>query len=487
MRLQSFLIVCVLVTWLMGAIALAQDVPSEQPGVTVHVVQRGENLFRIALRYQVTVDDIARVNGITNPSSIQVGQRLLIPSQSAPVVLPPRTHTVAIGENLESIARAYGVEVLTLIQLNGITNPNALFIGQVLTITPEIETTPQVGERGQTIIPQPPQANPRVEVRHVVQRGETLFGIAQRYGTTTAELQELNDISSPDLIFAGQELRVPTAEVISVDTGLPSALAGFEITPSEWTEGRAGRVILTTTAPATLTVAFLGQGVPVISNPAGTEHRVFIGVPLETPPDIYPLNVTVNEVGGAQASFVANINVVAGNYARQSVTLPEDKVPLIALAVEDNERILLENITRSFSSNAYFSGPVGLPAAAAMNVPFGLLRSYNGGPFDRYHVGVDFAAPAGTPVLAAAPGRVVMADRLNIRGVSVVIEHGWGIYTNYSHMDQLNVSVGDFVQSGQVLGTVGTTGRSTGAHLHWEIWVNGVPVDPMQWVALAFP
>jgi murein DD-endopeptidase MepM/ murein hydrolase activator NlpD len=68
-----------------------------------------------------------------------------------------------------------------------------------------------------------------------------------------------------------------------------------------------------------------------------------------------------------------------------------------------------------------------------------------------------------------------------------MIDHGWGVYTLYGHMSQRNVNLGDFVEAGQVIGLVGTTGRSTGAHLHWELWVDGVPVDPMQWVYQAFP
>jgi murein DD-endopeptidase MepM/ murein hydrolase activator NlpD len=225
----------------------------------------------------------------------------------------------------------------------------------------------------------------------------------------------------------------------------------------------------------------------VISLDNATQHRVYFGVPLQTSPNIYALTLSITEATGEVTVFETNLNVVSGNYSQQRITLPSDKADLVAASVDENELALLRGITNRFNPEAYFNGPMSLPAAAAMNVPFGLLRSYNGGPFDRYHVGVDFASPAGAPVLAAAPGRVVMADRLNIRGVSVVIEHGWGVFSAYSHMNQLNVALGEFVQVGQAIGTVGTTGRTTGAHLHWEVWVNGTPVDPMQWVYDVFP
>ena len=85
-------------------------------------------------------------------------------------------------------------------------------------------------------------------------------------------------------------------------------------------------------------------------------------------------------------------------------------------------------------------------------------------------------------MLAAASGTVVLADTLNVRGNAVVIDHGWGVYTGYWHQTEIYVQPGERVSTGQVIGTVGSTGRVTGAHLHWELWVNGVPVDPMQWV-----
>ena len=88
--------------------------------------------------------------------------------------------------------------------------------------------------------------------------------------------------------------------------------------------------------------------------------------------------------------------------------------------------------------------------------------------------------------MAAASGYVVYADKLDVRGNATIIDHGWGIYTVYCHQTTQYVKVGDFVNTGQVIGTVGSTGRVTGPHLHWEVWVNGVQVDPMQWVQESF-
>jgi len=98
------------------------------------------------------------------------------------------------------------------------------------------------------------------------------------------------------------------------------------------------------------------------------------------------------------------------------------------------------------------------------------------------HAGEDFAVPPGTPVLAPAAGTVVLAEPLFVRGNAVVIDHGRGVYSGYWHMQSLSVKAGDRVSPGEVLGTVGSTGLSTGAHLHWEMRVDGIAVDPLQWV-----
>ncbi len=80
----------------------------------------------------------------------------------------------------------------------------------------------------------------------------------------------------------------------------------------------------------------------------------------------------------------------------------------------------------------------------------------------------------------------MLTDTLNVRGVATVIDHGWGVYTGYWHQTERYVQLGDTVSTGQVIGTMGATGRVSGPHLHWELWVNGVPVDPMQWVIFSF-
>lgn len=224
----------------------------------------------------------------------------------------------------------------------------------------------------------------------------------------------------------------------------------------------------------------------MITNGPNT-YVMFAAIPLNTAEAIYPFTLTITETTGAVVAYTLNLQVTSGFYGVTDITLPADRAALITQGVDDAELEILRGIMGRFNPERYFDGPLSLPAAAPMNSPFGQRRSYNGGSADRYHQGADFAGAPGSPVKAAASGRIVMTDTLNIRGTSVIIDHGWGVYTNYSHLSERYVNLGDFVQTGQVIGTVGSSGRATGAHLHWELWVNGVPVDPMQWVYQAFP
>ncbi|MCA9982305.1 MAG: peptidoglycan DD-metalloendopeptidase family protein, partial [Anaerolineales bacterium] len=112
---------------------------------------------------------------------------------------------------------------------------------------------------------------------------------------------------------------------------------------------------------------------------------------------------------------------------------------------------------------------------------YGARRSYNGGPYRTYHEGLDFSAYGGTAVFAPARGVVVLAEQLYVRGGAVIIDHGLGIYSGVYHMSAVHVEPGQVVAPGDLVGEVGTTGLSTGNHLHWDVLVNGIWVDPMAW------
>ena len=125
-----------------------------------------------------------------------------------------------------------------------------------------------------------------------------------------------------------------------------------------------------------------------------------------------------------------------------------------------------------------FSEGFVLPVEGRMTTEYGQGRTINGVPSGSRHSGYDLAAPTGTSIQSTQAGKVRFAGELILTGNTIILEHGMGIFSQYYHMDSLAVEEGDFVEVDERLGTVGTTGFSTGPHLHFCIYVNGAYVDP---------
>jgi murein DD-endopeptidase MepM/ murein hydrolase activator NlpD len=122
------------------------------------------------------------------------------------------------------------------------------------------------------------------------------------------------------------------------------------------------------------------------------------------------------------------------------------------------------------------------PVAGAMRGGYGVRRNPFGGRSSEFHKGQDISAPMGTPVIATADGVVTIAGRLRGYGNVVYLDHGNGLTTRYGHLSQIDVVVGQTIQRGSQLGLVGSTGRSTGPHLHYEVRVEGQPIDPLPYL-----
>lgn len=134
----------------------------------------------------------------------------------------------------------------------------------------------------------------------------------------------------------------------------------------------------------------------------------------------------------------------------------------------------------------FWNGPFVRPNQGRITTIYGVRRYYNGVfAQDYYHRGVDYAGGYGSPVVAPASGRVALVGRVSdgflVHGNTVGIDHGQGVTSILIHLSAINVTEGEFVRAGQVVGTVGSTGASTGPHLHWGLYVNGASVDPAPW------
>jgi len=214
--------------------------------------------------------------------------------------------------------------------------------------------------------------------------------------------------------------------------------------------------------------------------------RALLGVDLELKPDDYPLTLTAKTESADEIPCSAAIDVKEGKFATESLKVAPNFVQPNPeqLARAEAERQRLRAIFATITPDRLWDGSFHYPlAGVTTGGNFGKRRILNG-QAGSPHGGVDFPAPAGTPVYAAQRGRVVLAEPLYFSGNTVVLDHGLGLYTFYGHFESITVQAGDLVDTGTLLGKVGATGRVTGPHLHWGATVNRARTDPLQLISL---
>jgi murein DD-endopeptidase MepM/ murein hydrolase activator NlpD len=214
--------------------------------------------------------------------------------------------------------------------------------------------------------------------------------------------------------------------------------------------------------------------------------RALLGVDLELKPENYPLTLSTKTETSQEISCSATIDVKEGKFATERLKVAPNFVEPNPeqLARAEAERQRLRAIFATITPERLWDGGFHYPLnGVTTGGNFGKRRILNG-KAGSPHGGVDFPAPAGTPVYAAQRGRVVLAEPLYFSGNTVIVDHGLGLYTFYGHFESISVQAGDLVDTGGLLGKVGATGRVTGPHLHWAATVNRSRTNPLQLISL---
>jgi murein DD-endopeptidase MepM/ murein hydrolase activator NlpD len=378
------------------------------------------------------------------------------------------------GDTLAVLAERYGSTVPAIVAANRLANPDAIVAGQTLVI--------------------PAASTPVVPVE--VRPGDTLDTIARRQGTTAEVLRLLNGMGPEERVVAGQDL------LVVPDPALPSPalpqgpVQHLEVVPARVPQGSTVLVDLKARQPVSISVSLGDQSVPLrpwTGSPGtgdGDGQRLWglAAVPALAEPGLEWLAVRW-ESGEERGELRWPFTVVDAGFPTFDIELPPGKGDLLDPELVRAEAEKMAAIWASPETAQAWKGRYRRPIAEEWptSAPFGQRRSYNGGPVNSYHAGQDFSALEGTPVVAPAAGTVVLAEPLVVRGNAVVIDHGAGQFTGYWHLSQLVATPGQAVKPGDLIGLVGTTGLSTGNHLHWEMRLHGVAVDPLQWVGQVFP
>ncbi|MGD8517615.1 MAG: LysM peptidoglycan-binding domain-containing M23 family metallopeptidase [Anaerolineae bacterium] len=401
------------------------------------------------------------------------------PPPAAPVRPTPEptpdwpVYTVQAGDTLYAIAERFGSTVEAIVAANDIADPRLIGVGQRLYIpTAEPERVPVQELREDSRL-------------HTLRAGEILPSLALHYGTTVWALYAANDLAPDQVLWPGERLRIPApvTDTLRVPT-FPELTTGS----TGMIQGQTILLEVEAAEDVQLSASFLGQQLHFM--PGDDGYWALAGVDALTSPGAYGLTLSITETqSGDLLAMYDTLTVTAGSFGTYNVVVPADRQGLLAPSVAEAERQLVNAVLSGFSEEQLWDGIFGLPLAGDLRTtaPFGQRRSYNGGPVSSYHSGQDLGADTGTPVYAPMTGTVVLAEPLKVRGQVVILDHGLGVFTGFWHLSQIDVTEGQRVGKGEVVGLVGNTGLSTGPHLHWEMRVAGVPVDPFQWTRQEFP
>jgi len=230
-----------------------------------------------------------------------------------------------------------------------------------------------------------------------------------------------------------------------------------------------------------LNVSFASQKIALQPHAGRDQWSGLVGIDLETQPGRYSLKGTVTFADGQTVELEQIFQVLPKAFPVQRIQVEEKYVTLDPKAEKraEVESRKLQGIWKLSTPQKLWQGRFLPPVASQLTSGFGRRRIVNKQPRSP-HSGVDLKAATGTPIKAANAGKVVLAEDLYFSGNTVVLDHGFGLYTYYAHCSTMAVKPGDTVTRGQVIAEVGATGRVTGPHLHWACRLNEARVNPLE-------
>lgn len=434
-----------------------------------YVIQEGDFLSTIATHFSTTVDEILQINDIPNADSVLVGDRIKIPSlKGISGILS--TENITIGDSIKNLSIRSGMSEESIIDVNRITSPSELYIGSTLMIIQNTNGNTYSGidffDENQTLIE-----------KAILQKGNPL---------SYEKINQINgswDIAEKQLLFANVN-----KDLNPIVRSISPLIDILEIKQLPLIQGETHVIHIKT--PYTLS----------LSGKVGEQALQFFQDSSE-PSDWYALfgidamqdtGLTIFAIHGTdQEGNVFDINqriiIEAGRFTDEVVNgVDETTLEDYSNQIDNQTLAAIVQTSPVKLWGTQLSYPVDEPCLAS---GFGSRRTYNDGSYKNYHTGVDFSvcSAENLNIYAAADGQVLFTGELPIHGIHTVIDHGWGVYSTYSHQSEVFVTVGQNVKRGDLIGKIGTTGRSVGPHLHWEVKINGIYVNPLTWLNTVFP
>ncbi len=451
-----------------------QSINAQEVSGPIYIVQPGDSLSSIAVFFSISQTDLMTANNITDPNQLDVGQQLVIPGLNG-ITGVINTQRINFGDSFRSLTRRTQVPLDMFKKLNHIVSPSEFYVGTNM-IVPV-----QEGNQG---------LNKRISTK----TGESLLEAAAKQNTDVWTVAYYNDLQGSWDAVPGDTLFAPGESVEQTVSGLPSAFVSAQIRDLPLKQGGTGVIRVKTASPdVTLGGILVDHQLHFFPLEDGTQVALQ-GVHALLHPGVYPLRMDATLPDGSTQSYEQNVLIVSGNYPDDPLLYVDPKT--IDPAETEPELNKLVEITSPVTPEKLWSGDFYSPASqyaesTYFTSRFGNRRTYIGLNTELsvqgFHTGLDFGGGTGLPITAPARGKVIVAENWTVRGGTIIIDHGWGVYSGFWHQSKFLAQVGDVVEQGQVIGEVGGTGRVTGPHLHWELWVNGIQVDPLDWLTNTYP
>ncbi len=438
-----------------------------------YTIQPGDSLGYISTLFGTTVEDIVNANGLSDPDLVSPGQVIKIPS------FPGNSGKLEIiitdlGESFSLLPVKYRIDEQSFIKINNVLSPSQIYVGSRLIMLLPAESAPfqPVAKLGIT--------NSLLET-----------SIGKRVNPYTLSL--VNQRSNKNLFLPNDVIFAPTSdEEPGIDLYAPE-LEDVLLYPLPLVQGGTAAFAIFANQAVSLSGS-IGESQLTFFSSAPGEYFALQGIHAFADPGLVDFTLNVTGEDGKINTYTQQVLITEGVFD-EDPPLTVDPATIDPSITEPENELVYELISQR-TPTRYWSGPFSSPAYyQEYNSLYGTRRKYNDDPKLYFHTGVDFAGGLTLPITAPAAGQVVFAGPLTVRGNAVFIDHGWGVFSGFFHQDTLKVKVGDKVELGQLIGTVGNTGRvngagdyyGAGAHLHWEIWVNGIQVDPLDWLFREYP
>lgn len=436
-------------------------------------IQPGDSLGYIADLFGTTIDEIAQVNNIANPDMISPGQLILIPSY--PGLQGTLTITATdLGETYANLPVKYQVDQELIEQINSLLSPASIFAGSELLLLNPDETEP-------------------LAPVDISMESQTSLELSARLQTNPHKLMLQNHLASPSdylpgtVVFMNESTQYPAINLFSPQLG------DVHLSPLPLVQGGTEVITISTNQDVTLSGIIGDRVLQFFSSDPGLYFAIQ-GIHALQQPGLVTFSIIATFSDGDSQTFTQSVLVEPGLFDEDPPLNVDPSTIDPSITGPENELVL--SLVSTITPNRHWDGIFTSPAYyQEYNSLFGTRRQYNDDPTVYFHTGVDFAGGMTLPITSPAAGRVVFSGPLTVRGNTVFVDHGWGVFSGFFHQESILVREGDFIEAGQQIGTVGNTGRvngagdyvGAGAHLHWEIWVNGIQVNPLDWLTNEYP